>query len=29
MKKTKVKMIKQIYLDMPILDYSKTLIHEF
>ena len=29
MKKTKVKMIKQICLDMSILDIRKTLIYEF
>ena len=29
MKKTKVKMNKPVYLGMPILDISKTLMHEF
>ena len=29
MKKTKVKMNKPIYIGMPILDISKTLMHEF
>ena len=28
MKKTKVKMIKPVYLGLPILDISKTLMHE-
>ena len=29
MKKTRVKMTKTLYLGMPILDISKTLMHEF